>query len=384
MHILHISDTHLGKRQYNLDFREQDVYETFAQLVDIAIKEHVDAIIHTGDLFDVNDPPNKAEIVAIRELKRLKDSGIPFIVIAGDHDSPKRNTAIYPQKILEEFELIKFLSKPSTPYKLGDITIYGISHIPNIAKDRLKEMLSNLKPESKKSILLLHQGIKEILEFDMAWQMQLDDLPKNFSYYAIGHFHTRKVMYLDGGRVLEIAGSPDILREEEIDGYEKEGKGATLIDFSGDVPNIQKIPVNIRKQYRVTINTNKLNESIAEIKTKFKNIDIKKPILHLTLEGISIPKDELMRKLKDLNEVAEFWRIYKDNTKSKEEEKQELELPTETTIEKLIYNYLTKMYNFTDEEARIVLDIINKANEKEYVIKQLKHMVGVEDDNTKS
>ncbi|QIW24902.1 exonuclease SbcCD subunit D [Sulfolobus sp. S-194] len=382
--ILHISDTHLGKRQYNLDFREQDVYDTFSQLIDIAIKEHVDGIIHTGDLFDINDPPNKAEIVAIRELKRLKEAGIPFIVIAGDHDSPKKFTSIYPQKILEEFDLIKFLSKPDTPYKLGDIAIYGISHVPNVAKERLKELLSRLKPENKKSILLLHQGLKEVLPYEGAWQIQIDDLPKAFPYYALGHFHTRRVFQLDGGRIIEIAGSPDILREEEIDGYEKEGKGATLIDFSGDIPSIQKINIDVRKQYVVTLNTNNLKEEIRKLREKYDTKNEKKPIFHIILEGKSIPKNILMKELQEINNFAPYWRIYKDNTKEKDEKDVKIDLPTDTTIENLIYNYLVKIANFSEIEARIIVDIINRADEREYVKEELTKMIGVENDNKKN
>lgn len=69
MLIMHISDTHLGKRQYSLIEREKDVYQTFSQLIDIAIKEHVNAIIHSGDLFDVFNPSNNAIVEAIRNLK---------------------------------------------------------------------------------------------------------------------------------------------------------------------------------------------------------------------------------------------------------------------------------------------------------------------------
>ncbi|BFH72505.1 DNA double-strand break repair protein Mre11 [Sulfurisphaera javensis] len=380
MHILHISDTHLGKRQYNLDSRENDVYEVFHQLINIAIKEHVDAVVHTGDFFDVNDPPNKAEVEAVKGLKRLKEAGIPFIVIAGDHDSPKKNYAIYPQKLLEEFELIKFLSKPTTPYKLGDISIYGLSHIPNVARERLKDVFSNLKPETKKSILLLHQGLKEILPYEGAWQIQIADLPKNFTYYALGHFHSRKIMHLDGGRIVEIAGSPDIMREEEIEGYEKDGKGATLIDFSGDLPTIQYINVDIRKQYVINIDTGKIKDDIRKIKEKYKNNNSKKPIFHIILSGITIPKDELMRQLRELNEVAEHWRIYKDNTKRKEE-KDTSDLPNETTIEKLIFHYLTKVAHFSENDAKIVLDIIEKADDRAYVKEHLRKMIGVENDH---
>ena len=386
MQILHISDTHLGKRQYGQEFREQDIYEVFNQLIDIAIKEHVDAIIHTGDLFDVNDPPNRAEYEAVKALKRLKEHNIPFIVIAGDHDTPKRSSSLYPQRLLEELDLIKFLYSDSKSnnintirYTLGDIYIYGISHMPNLAKEKLKERLSTLKPEGKKSILMLHQGLKEILPYEGAWQIGIGDLPKGFSYYAVGHFHTRVTMHLDGGRILEIAGSPDIMREEEIEGYEKHGKGATLIDFSKEAPEIQTINIEIRKQLVEEINTTKLDEEIKRVSNKLKQYAEKKPILHVILTGISVPKDHLNRKLETLRQYASLVRIYKDETKTQQEKN--IELPSDTKIDNLIVEYLIKMEGFTKDEAYVILDIIKHSEDKEYVKNQLKKMLGVYNDN---
>ena len=38
----HISDTHLGLQQYGLEEREQDIYDSFNQAIDISIKDHGD------------------------------------------------------------------------------------------------------------------------------------------------------------------------------------------------------------------------------------------------------------------------------------------------------------------------------------------------------
>jgi len=379
MQFLHISDTHLGKRQYGQDFREQDLYEVFNQLIEIAIKEHVDAVIHTGDLFDVNDPPNRAEYEAVKSLKKLKEHSIPFIVIAGDHDSPKRAYSQYPQRLLEEFDLIKFLYSNNIKYNIGDVHIYGISHVPNLASESLKQRLSSLKPEGKKSMLLLHQGLREILPYEGAYQIEIGDLPKDFSYYALGHFHTRRVTKLDGGRILEVAGSPDIIREEEIEGYEKYGKGATLIDFSKESPEIQKINVEIRKQFVEEIDTTKLDDEIKRVSTKLQQFKEPKPILHIVLKGISLPRDHLNKKLEYLKQFASLLRIYKDETKNQQEK--DIEIPNDTRIDNLIIEYLIKAEGFTKEEANVILNIIKHSEEKEYVREELKKMLGVGNDH---
>lgn len=377
MLILHISDTHLGKRQYGQEFREQDVYNIFNQLIDTAIKEHVNAIIHTGDFFDVYEPPNRAELEAVRALKRLEKHSIPFIAIAGDHDTPKRADARYPQELLSELGLIKFLhARTEIKYTIGDVEIYGISHVPTLYKDKLRLKMLSIKPESRKSILMLHQGIKEILPYEGSWQIMKNDLPKELKYYACGHIHDRTLEYLDGGRILEIAGSPDIMREEEINGYQKNGKGATLIDFSKDQPEVQFINLDIRPQIVEVIDTTKLEDEIKRVSEKLRQFK-ERPLLHIILKGITIPKDHLNKKLETLNHYASLVRIFKDETKI--QQMKNIEMPSDTTLDNLILEYLTKTEGFTKDEAEIILDMIRHADDKEYVGKQLRKMLGIID-----
>ena len=47
----HISDTHLGLQQYGSEEREQDIYDSFNQAIDISIKDKVDFVIFAGDIF---------------------------------------------------------------------------------------------------------------------------------------------------------------------------------------------------------------------------------------------------------------------------------------------------------------------------------------------
>lgn len=383
MMIFHISDTHLGKRQYNLETREKDVYDTFRQLVDIAINEHVDAIIHTGDLFDISDPPNKAEHIAYNELKRLKEKGIPFISIPGDHDTPKRKGDIYPQYLLFELGLLELLLDPLKPYILSKegitINIYGFKHIPTISRNELLKYLDALKPQQGKNIIMLHQGFKEILPYMGSWQLSFSNLPRGFSYYACGHFHMRYLHRNNDGSIVAIAGSPDIMREEEIENYLKNGKGAYLVDLSKDQPEVQKINTDIRPQEVVTINTKRLDENINQLTNKYKKYS-KKPILHIIIEGEPIRKDTLYSKLQKLQEVAEHYRVIKDLTSVPKDIKSDKEKgDVHNNLDDLIIRYLTKEYEykFTEEEAKDVLELIRNLDNEQVVEEILKKIAGV-------
>lgn len=84
--IAHISDTHLGNRQYGSDVRRQDFTDAFAASVEQAIAHDADAIIHTGDLFHRRTPPLPQVNQCIDVLRRADDAGIPFLGIVGNHD----------------------------------------------------------------------------------------------------------------------------------------------------------------------------------------------------------------------------------------------------------------------------------------------------------
>ena len=68
MLIAHLADTHIGLRQYGLTWREEDIYERFREAIGVAVREGVDAILISGDMFDRARPPIRAIRVALDTL----------------------------------------------------------------------------------------------------------------------------------------------------------------------------------------------------------------------------------------------------------------------------------------------------------------------------
>ena len=95
--IIHISDTHLGytdpQSPYSdgVQLRESDIYAAFRQTADRIIEIKPDAVIHTGDLFHRPSPANRPLVECLTQIKRITEAGIPFIVIAGNHSTPRSN-----------------------------------------------------------------------------------------------------------------------------------------------------------------------------------------------------------------------------------------------------------------------------------------------------
>ncbi len=374
MLLLHISDTHLGKRQYNLDEREQDIYDTFTQLIDLAIEERVKAVIHTGDLFDQPNPSNNALYHAMKEVKRLTDTGIQFLSIPGDHDTPKRSGEKFPQKIVEAVGL-KLLLDTSIELQDGNVKvrIVGIKHKPSIVAEELVEQLKNTKPvPSCKNVIMLHQGIRQILPYAYSWQISQGDIPQGFDYYALGHFHTR-ILQRFGGGTLGVAGSPDIIREDEIEGYKSQGKGAFLVDLSSSEPSVQKMKVDIRPQEVVQIKAENYKEEIDklmnEIPVKFKGP--KKPILHVKVDGNS--NKGLMSYISKLQEVVLHYKLefLLQNLKSGD-----VVIPSNSTIDELISKFLEGK-GYSREEVELILGMFKDIDNEENVKSSLRKVGGV-------
>jgi exonuclease SbcD len=90
MRFLHTADWHLGR-----SFRQASLVEDQAhvlnQLVDLAIRESVDAVVIAGDVYDRAVPPADAVALLDEVLARLVlGAGIRVVLIAGNHDSPDR------------------------------------------------------------------------------------------------------------------------------------------------------------------------------------------------------------------------------------------------------------------------------------------------------
>ncbi|MEM0341029.1 MAG: exonuclease SbcCD subunit D [Acidilobaceae archaeon] len=119
---LHVSDTHLGIKQYGLLDREKDVYEAFAEVVEIAKREKVDAVLHAGDMFDKSTPKPFTLIAAFKPLLSLAEKGIEFYVSPGNHEYPKAIDEGSPVRLLE----IAGLAKGPDPGKPHGPTIHRV------------------------------------------------------------------------------------------------------------------------------------------------------------------------------------------------------------------------------------------------------------------
>ncbi|MEM0158686.1 MAG: exonuclease SbcCD subunit D [Thermoplasmataceae archaeon] len=293
MRFMHFSDTHLGSRQYLIPERENDFYDTFKEAIEVAIRENVDFVVHSGDLFDRWDPSNTA-IAKFRDgLIMLWERHIPFYLILGDHDRPKREDM--PAGSIFDFMNLKLLGvegAESTVFSKNgeDILIAGVSNMKGLDADRIAgeyDRADSMASGYANSILLTHQAVEGYL-YDDSIEVRRTDLPGNFSYLAFGHIHNYSIES-EKKPVLSYAGSTELKSENELPSFLASGKSVNIVDIHRGEVSVKRESLNmVRFQYSIDTTQEELDSQLSAINDRFRHrIGHKKPLIHLNILGKS-------------------------------------------------------------------------------------------------
>lgn len=304
----HISDTHLGLVQYGSEERAQDVYDVFNQAIDTSIKDHVDFVIFAGDIFHVPNPNGTAIVQMGNGLKRLKQNNIDSFFILGEHDISRIRTTPIPY-VYHNLEFSKYIGQ-GNPIEYKGILLAGFDKIRKAEIPQYEEKFSKIdkmaQNHSRHKILVLHQGVTEFNKF--AAEIQSTDLPKNFTYYAMGHLHDKDIKrfnHLNGP--IAYPGSTELTTSE---GIKDTKKGFFEVDISGGEANPDWIELETRPQFSFQTEYQELSKTIDEISEKISNSK-KKSIVEVKIQGENIETDHIQAQIARLNTLVLrcFWRI---------------------------------------------------------------------------
>ena len=290
----HISDTHLGLEQYGLEEREQDVYDSFNQAIDISIKDKVDFVIFAGDIFHTPNPSGTAILQMANALKRLKQNSIESFFILGEHDISRiRATPV--SYVYHNLEFSKYVGRGEPVYH-KDVMIAGFDKIRKNEitpfEEKFRKLDSLAKQHSGHKILVLHQGITELNQF--AGELNASDLPKNFTYYAMGHLHDKIVKDFDQlGGPLAYPGSTEMTTSE---GIKETEKGFFEVDISTNETKPTWIKLDTRPQFSSKIDFEEFDDSITKVIEKIGTFE-KKPIIEIKIHGKTAERDVVEAKV---------------------------------------------------------------------------------------
>ena len=320
MRVLHLADTHLGYSAYRkvteegVNQREIDVYDAFIQCIDYAVKTKPDLVLHAGDLFDSVRPTNRAITVALQQILRLSKENIPFIVISGNHETPKLKETGNIFSIFEHldhvypihnnrYETISLKNKDET------VMIHAIPQCQNP-----KEFEINLKKitRDKKAdfnVLMAHGAVAGIKEFKMNEFNELfipvKNLQEEFDYIALGHYH----MYTKLQENAFYAGSTEHLSFTEADSQ----KGYLEISLGQKLKH-RFIPIKTRIMIdapSLDCSTLRIEQILQKVKETIQCIDPKDKIIRVRLENIPshIQRGIDFHQMRDLGKNAVHFEI---------------------------------------------------------------------------
>ncbi len=284
--LLHTSDWHLGRSLYGR--KRYDEFSAFLEwLISTIEKEHIDALLVAGDIFDTSTPSNRAQSLYYRFLSKVSNSGCQHIVvIAGNHDSPSFLNA--PQELLRalnvyvvgegsenpEDELIVLKNEQDLPQAivcavpyLRDKDIRTVESGESFEDKHVKLALGLKKhyaavctmAEQKQSdfqktgktdvpiIAMGHlftaggktvegDGVRDLYIGSLA-HLAMEAFPSSIDYLALGHLHVPQCV----GKVdhLRYSGSPLPMGFGEA----QQTKQVVVIEFDGKSPAIQELEV---------------------------------------------------------------------------------------------------------------------------------------------
>ena len=130
--VLHTGDTHLGYRQYHEPERRRDFKRAFESVLEDAIADDVDAVVHAGDLFHDSRPGLVDLQATVAALGRLREAAIPFLAVVGNHERTRDAQWL---DLLEDLELATRLD--DRPTVIGDVAFYGLDFVPRSRREDL-------------------------------------------------------------------------------------------------------------------------------------------------------------------------------------------------------------------------------------------------------
>jgi DNA repair protein SbcD/Mre11 len=253
---LHIADIHLGIRRYRSEERARDFFLAWRDCIErYALAEKVSFVLIAGDLFDARKVEPQAMNQAMFCLSKLREAGIPAIVIEGNHDCHESEKKFSWLRSLSQWGFIHLLEPVygesgvellpwNSDLKAGSfIDIDGVRVFGSVwygstvgqALPGLIDQLRNHHSERRFNIMMLHTDVEGQLNrpIPALSVAKINELRTYINYLALGHTH--KNFEIDGWVY-----NPGSLEACSVDEYANV-RGAYLVEIDNGRHSAQLI-----------------------------------------------------------------------------------------------------------------------------------------------
>jgi exonuclease SbcD len=306
MRLLHTGDWHVGKTLRGRS-RAEEHRQVLAEVAALARDRKVEIILVAGDLFDGAAPAPEAEEIVYRALLDLSRASEWVVVIAGNHDNPRRLEAVEP---LMRLTNIRVLARPARPSEGGVLTLQtkvgaaSIALLPFLSQrsivkaddlmtkeasqhqgdyaERATRVLSHLcaapPPPKTVNVLLAHAmvhggvlgGGERLAHTVFEYSVPVTAFPGSLHYVALGHLH--RAQRLPAACPAWYSGSPlqlDFGETEDV-------KSVNVIEAEPDMPAVvEPVPLRSgRKLRRVKASLREIERLAPELGDAYLRVEV--------------------------------------------------------------------------------------------------------------
>ena len=200
MRFLHTADWHLGRTMRGRS-RAAEHEAVLAEVVEIARSERVDVMLVCGDIWDTASPAPESDRLLFEALREFVGLGVEVVLLAGNHDSPRKLDAI---GRLSELVGVHTQAYARRPEDGGVITIASgeevarIAAVPWISEGHMIDAAEVLGIDHER-----HQSYAE--HAGRIFRAICDGLPPDGISVLAGH------VFIDGARLAAVDGSERLL-----------------------------------------------------------------------------------------------------------------------------------------------------------------------------
>jgi len=275
--VIHTGDTHLGYQQYHVPERREDFLDAFRQVVEDAVEDDVDAVVHAGDLFHDRRPTLPDIMGALDVLRTLADADVPFLAVVGNHET-KRDA-----QWLDLFESLGLATRlGGDPVTVDETAFYGLDFVPRAERADLE---LDLTPHDADHAALVTHGLFE--PFDLGdWDVRdlLDATDVTVDAVLLGDNHdpgTRRVEEPSETWVTYCGST------ERASADEREDRGYNVVTFDGDV-DVRRRGLETREFVFVDVELGP-GEGVDRVRERVGQHDLADAVVIVSVDGDGEP-----------------------------------------------------------------------------------------------
>ena len=276
----------------------KSTYQAFQNIVELALKEKVEAVLIAGDIYDGAEKSLEAQLKFRHGLKKLSDKGIDTFIVHGNHDPLNSWSASlkWPERV-HVFSGTQMECLPVERNGVVKAHVHGISYPKRDVMENLAQKFSRGNGEGF-AIGLLHSNVGHQSGHDNYAPCSMDDLiAAKMDYWALGHIHRFRVLRESNPAVVYSGNSQARHMRESGE------KGCCLVTLNENIgPLIQFIPIDAVRYTQGEVDlsgTITLDEVIHVVRSKCEyfadQIKQRDVFIDLSLNGRTQVHAELQR-----------------------------------------------------------------------------------------